>query len=52
MYSPTIQKDILENTDLNYDAFFEYGIPLEISVESEPGEEGELGFIFTTPKLS
>ena len=52
VFTPTIQKDVLTNPDLNYDDFFEYGIPTEIAVETEPGEEGELGFIFTTPKLS
>lgn len=49
--TPTIQKDVVENIDLNYDAFYDYAIPVEIAVESTSEGEGETGFIFTTPKL-
>ena len=52
VYTPTIQNEVQDNPELNYDAFYEYAIPTEIAVEAAPEEEGELGFIFTTPKLS
>lgn len=49
--TPTIQKNVAENTYLNYDDFYEFAIPLQIAVESTSEGEGQVGFIFTTPKL-
>lgn len=51
VFTPTIQNDVAENTFLNYDDFDEFAIPLQIAVESTSEGEGEVGFIFTTPKL-
>lgn len=51
--TPTIQKDVLENTFLNYQLFYDYAIPTQIVVDANPEDENtSVGFIFTTPKLN
>jgi hypothetical protein len=50
--TPTLQNEVLPNPDLSYEDFYEYGIPEQIAIESTDPIEGEIGFIFTTPKLS
>lgn len=50
--TPTLQNEVLPNPDLSYEDFYDYGIPEQIAVESTDPVEGEIGFIFTTPKLS
>ncbi|HAX02867.1 MAG: hypothetical protein A2Y45_05500 [Tenericutes bacterium GWC2_34_14] len=50
--TPTLQNEVLPNPDLSYEDFYDYGIPEEVSIESTDPVEGEIGFIFTTPKLS
>ena len=50
--TPTLQNEVLPNPNLSYEDFYNYGIPEQIAIESTDPIEGEIGFIFTTPKLS
>jgi len=52
VFTPTVQKDVVTNPDLSYDLLYDYGIPEQIAIESTDPIEGEVGFIFTTPKLN
>lgn len=52
VYSSNVQNDITENTDFTSENLYDYAIPETIAVEAESTEQGETGFIFTTPKLS
>lgn len=50
--APTIQKDVAENTYLDYQLFYDYAIPTQIVVDANPDDDNtSVGFIFTTPKL-
>lgn len=53
VFSPTIQKDIQENPDLNTSVFFDYAIPILIEVENTDPVTGEIkDFRYTSPKLN
>ncbi len=51
VFTPELSTAVINNPDLNYEDFYEYGIPEEISVEPSSDGETTPGFVFTTPKL-